>query len=109
VRLKTTETGKSLKSKLVPEVSSVMGVEVYTYRDNWPDGYFEQRLLSKSLLILFKKIDFGPVIEFELSPLHLRVTSSFRFTSHCVEQVQIFQELMVLAFEQAKERQNHSF
>jgi len=104
VRLKTAEIGFP-KPELVPKISDVIGTEIYTYQDGLPDDYFERRLLSKSLLALFKKIKFNPITEFTFSPLHIRVISSFRFASLCIEQTQIFQELIVSTFEQAKERQ----
>ena len=107
VSLKDTKATSFSRPKLLPEISRVMGTKVYAW-ENRPEDYFKQRILSDRLKSIFKKIDFNLISEFVLCPLSLRVISSFRFAPQCAEQAQVFRELIVSAFEEAKERQQIS-
>jgi hypothetical protein len=105
VQLKTAKSDKIFKAILLPTTSKAIGIEVFTYYTKWSDAYHKARLTSERLVSIFKKIDFAPISEFKLCPINVRVISSFRFPSDCVEQVQIFRQLMIVVFEEAKERQ----
>ena len=107
-QFKTAKSDSVFKAILLPITSKTVGTDVFTYYQKWSDAHHKTRLASKRLLPVLQKISFDSITEFKLCPIKLRVVSSFRFASDCVEQVQQFQQLMVVAFEEAIERQKQS-
>lgn len=87
----------------VDEVSKKLGVDVYR-QPFLTDNEIEAAILSQGTWDLLRKVDFGAVSQFHLSPFQLGVAYSFHSAAFCAGQALLFRDLVGVVFEEACQR-----
>lgn len=85
-----------------PRQSESVGVSVFSL-PRCPDDALDDAF-SSELLDVFKKIHLNRVLQFHFSPVHLDIIASVDSPEVCVSQALIFRELVILANQEAYER-----
>jgi hypothetical protein len=93
--------------KRLLKVSEALGVDVFADADA-DEGFIAKALLREPVFEKLRGIDFFPILEFNLCPLRLIARSSLQSADHCAKQAQLFRNLIVLLFQEARQRQINS-
>jgi hypothetical protein len=90
-------------TELCPAISESLDVPVYGNK-LFCEEEIAARLLTPKLTELIGRINFVPITHFLLSPIQLHVNSKFVGIEQCVQQSQLFRELVVSVYQEALQR-----
>jgi hypothetical protein len=89
--------------KCLTRLSNELSVPMYANRTD-DENFIRDVLLSKAILKHLQRIDFSIISEMHISQLQLSATCCLRSPTHCVEQVKIFQNLLIALFGDSQKR-----